>query len=54
MTFMCITVKSRAVDRSTIQFLAIFGVLLTKMCYYTGRVTIAMNSFHFCELHGTY
>ena len=28
------TVKSRAVDRSTIQFLSIFGVLLTEMCYY--------------------
>ena len=27
------TVKSRAVDRSTIQFLTIFGVLLTKTCY---------------------
>ena len=27
------TVKSRAVDRSTIQFLSIFGMLLTEMCY---------------------
>ena len=27
------TVKSRAVDRSTIQFSTIFGVLLTEMCY---------------------
>ena len=27
------TVKSRAVDRSTIQFLSIFGVLLTEICY---------------------
>ena len=27
------TVKSRAVDRSTIQFLSIFGVLLTETCY---------------------
>ena len=27
------TVKSRAVDRSTIQFLTIFGVLLTEICY---------------------
>ena len=27
------TVKSRAVDRSTIQFLSIFGVLVTEMCY---------------------
>ena len=27
------TVKSRAVDRSTIQFLTIFGVLLTETCY---------------------
>ena len=26
-------VKSRAIDRSTIQFLSIFGVLLTEMCY---------------------
>ena len=29
----CITVKSRAVDRSTIQFVSNFGVLLTEMCY---------------------
>ena len=28
------TVKSRAVDRSTIQFLSILGVLLTETCYY--------------------
>ena len=28
------TIKSRAVDRSTIQFLTIFGVLLTETCYY--------------------
>ena len=27
------TVKSRAVDRSTIQFFTFFGVLLTKTCY---------------------
>ena len=27
------TVKSRAVYRSTIQFLTIFGVLLTETCY---------------------
>ena len=27
------TVKSRAVDRSTIQFLSNFGVLLTEMCH---------------------
>ena len=41
-----ITVKSRAVDRSTIQFLTIFGVLLTKTCYYPRRATIAMSSNH--------
>ena len=29
------TVKSRAADRSTIQFLTIFGVLLTETCYYS-------------------
>ena len=28
------TVKLRAVDRSAIQFLSNFGVLLTEMCYY--------------------
>ena len=28
-----LTVKSRAVYRSTIQFLTIFGVLLTETCY---------------------
>ena len=28
-----VTIKSRAVDRSTIQFLSNFGVLLTEMCY---------------------
>ena len=33
----CNTVKSQAVDRSTIQFLTIFGVLLTEMCYYNRR-----------------
>ena len=33
------TVKLRAVDRSTIQFLSIFGVVLTETCYYP-RVTI--------------
>ena len=38
------TVKSRAVDRSTIQFLTIFGVLLTKTCYYPRRATIDMSS----------
>ena len=27
------TVKSRAVDRSTIQFSTIFGMLLTETCY---------------------
>ena len=27
------SVKSRAVDRSIIQFLSIFGVLQTEMCY---------------------
>ena len=27
------TVKSRAVDRSTIKFFTIFGVLLTETCY---------------------
>ena len=37
------TVKSRAVDRSTIQFLTIFGLLLTKTCYYPRRATIAMS-----------
>ena len=30
-----VTVKSRAVDRSTIQFSTIFGVLLTETCYYS-------------------
>ena len=39
-----ITVKSRAVYRSTIKFLTIFGVLLTKMCYYLRCATIAMSS----------
>ena len=38
------TVKSRAVDRSTIQFLTFFWVLLSKMCYYLRRATIAMSS----------
>ena len=38
------TVKSRVVDRSTIQFLTIFGLLLTKTCYYLRRATIAMSS----------
>ena len=28
-----VTVKSRAVDRFTIQFLSNFGMLLTEMCY---------------------
>jgi hypothetical protein len=37
------TVKSRAVDRSTIRFLTIFGVLLTKTCYYPRRATVAMS-----------
>ena len=35
--FYIIRVKSRAVDRSTIQFLTILGVLLTKTCYYQRR-----------------
>ena len=35
------TVKSQAVDRFTIQFLTIFGVLLTKTCYYPRRATIS-------------
>ena len=30
-------VKSRAVDRSTIQFWTILGVLLTETCYYSSR-----------------
>ena len=34
------TVKSRAVDRSTIQFLRIFGMLLTEMCYEPRVITI--------------
>jgi hypothetical protein len=38
------TVKLRAVDQSAIQFLTIFGVLLTKTCYYPRRATIAMSS----------
>ena len=38
------TVKLRAVDQSTIQFLTISGVLLTKTCYYSRRATIAMYS----------
>ena len=38
------TVKSRAIDRSTIQFLILFGVLLTKTCYYSRRATIVMSS----------
>ena len=38
------TVKSRAVDRSTIQFLTIFGVLLTKTCYNPRGATIAISS----------
>ena len=39
------TVKSRAVYRSTIQFLTIFGALLTKTCYYPRRATIAKYKF---------
>jgi hypothetical protein len=45
------TVKFRAVDRSTIQFFSIFGVLLTEMFiterYYlhTRRVTIQFSNF---------
>ena len=38
------TVKSRAVDRYTIQFSTILGVLLTKTCYYSRRATIAKSS----------
>ena len=33
------TIKLRAVDQSTIQFLTIFGVLLTKTSYYLRRAT---------------
>ena len=39
-----IIVKSRAVDRSTIQFLTILGVLLTKTSYHLSGATIAMSS----------
>ena len=41
--FFVVTIKSRSVDRSTIQFLTIFGVLLTKTCYYPRRATIAQG-----------
>ena len=42
-----VTVKSRAVDQSTIQFLTILGVLLTKTCYHPRHATIAMSSNQF-------
>ena len=37
------TVKSRAVERSTIQFLTTFRVLLTKTWYYPRRATIVIK-----------
>jgi hypothetical protein len=42
-----VTVKLRAVDQSTIQFLTILGVLLTKTCYHPRHATIAMSSNQF-------
>ena len=43
-SILILTVKSRAVYRSTIQFLTIFGVLLTETCYQPRCATIPSYS----------
>ena len=46
-------VRSRAVDRSTIQFLPVFWVLLTEACYYSKNLSSnqgVMNSFQYLQI----